>query len=587
MAPDFARSFKLPRSAVRACVAAAIFLFLLHPTARATGAGKSNVPCQGTIISPTDDLVSIINAGKKNQTFCIEGEHRITSFVQVRSGQTLIGTTPNSRISGGAVLSPWQATSTGGVYYYDGPYAAIRTHQQKQINRGGANVCYWVSTYRDDLFFRTSASNDQRIMRVLSLAEVDPKQAITTHGQAITAGEAGRFFFDYSNRRIYVSLPNGQDPNTATVDLALSFNVGDGESLIYGPGQTNVTLQNLFVEKGLNFGVYGGPSWVLKDMTIRFAHNVGLFNIFGSPGHPSTVDDTLLTNNGRTGINSAFTTNIVITNSEMSWNNIANFRATTGAVGNNSCQDYNDAGAFHMYSDIGTSSQPSLTIDKLWSHHNVGDGLWSDGGTQYTRITNSTFNNNERYGYLHEISCQVLFSSNTLFGNGYPIKNTDLPGGGVNVSDSNYATFSSNLIYGNGNNAGMRLTLQTTHMHISMNRCLGGVNDGDTSNTLKYNQVVGNNIFNCSGTAMIGKVWGAGGSLNGRGNSFQSNHYHLPDSSSTWFVDATEAGKYVPQDWISWQQGNHDTQGDMKTGCSYKGGGHVRTSRSRASTGRH
>jgi hypothetical protein len=42
-------------------------------------------------------------------------------------------------------------------------------------------------------------------------------------------------------------------------------------------------------------------------------------------------------------------------------------------------------------------------------------------------------------------------------------------------------------------------------------------------------------------------------------------------------VDATEAGKYVPQDWISWQQGNHDSQGDMKTGCSYKGGGQLGT----------
>src|SRR5208282_1346706 len=172
--------------------------------------------CQGTVISPSDDIVSIINAGKDGQTFCIEGEHRITSTIHVKSGQSLIGTTTDSRISGAVVLSSWQPTSTQGVYYYDGAYANTQPHQQMQFS-AGFNVCYWVTTYLDDLFFRTGANNDQRIMRVLSQTEVDPTQQVTTPEQAVTAGEAGRFFFDYTNHIIYVSLPNNQDPNTVTV----------------------------------------------------------------------------------------------------------------------------------------------------------------------------------------------------------------------------------------------------------------------------------------------------------------------------------------------------------------------------------
>jgi len=101
-----------------------------NPAPTTTGAGKSGIPCQGTIISPTDDIVSIINNGTPGQTFCIEGEHRITSTIYVKSGQSLIGTTTNSRISGAVVLSPWQPTSTQGVYYYDGPYANTQPHQQ-------------------------------------------------------------------------------------------------------------------------------------------------------------------------------------------------------------------------------------------------------------------------------------------------------------------------------------------------------------------------------------------------------------------------------------------------------------------------
>ena len=544
-----------------------IFICMVLPAAFATGAGKSNIACQGTVISPSDDIVSIINRGQPNQTFCIEGEHRITSSIQLRSGQSLIGTTTNSRISGAVVLGPWQATSTQGVYYYDGPYARTQAHQQDQFFNEGPNVCYWVTTYADDLFFRTNASNDQRIMRVLSETEVDPTQSVTTQGQAITGGEAGRFFFDYVNQRIYVSLPNNQDPNTVTVDLSVSLGNQKSNTLLYGPGQNNVTLQNLFIEKGMNYGLHGGNGWTLKDMTIRFMHNVGLYSLFGSPDQPVTIDDTLFTNNGRTALNAAFTSYVTITNSEMSWNNIANFRATTGHTGSGVCLDYNDAGAFHIYDDVGTQSQPAVSINNLWSHDNIGDGLWSDGGTQYIQITNSTFNGNERFGYVHEISCQVLFSGNTIYSNGYPLKNWDIRGGGVDVSDSNYGKFSSNLLYDNDATFAFHLSLQTSHRGMTANKCLGARNSSDTSHTLKYNQVLNNSIYACSGKAPIGKVWGPGGTLNSRGNWFQSNSYHLADATSSWFVDGNATGKYVPQDWNTWQQHNHDTQGTLSIGC--------------------
>jgi len=571
MAPDFAdrdRPISSLGASSRECIAVFIFVCLLFPAAFATGAGNSNVPCQGTIISPTDDIVGIINNGSQNQTFCIEGEHRITSPIQVRSGQSLIGTTSNSRISGAVVLSTWQSTSTQGVYYYDGPYASTQPHQQTQFAPGGANVCYWVTTYEDDLFFRTTAVNDQRIMRVLSLKEVDPTQPVITPGQAVTAGEAGRFFFDYANQRIYVSLPNDQDPNTATVDLAVGPG-GFNQALIFGPGQAQVTLQNLFVEKTMNYGVFSGRSWTLKDMTVRFVHNVGAYNISGLPGAPASINDTLFTSNGRTAISAGFTNHISITNSEMSWNNIVNFRATTGNPGSGQCDGYNDAGAFHIYNDVGTPNQPAVTISNLWSHDNIGDGLWSDGGSQYLQITNSVFNNNERYGYLHEISCQIQFNNNTLYSNGYSIKNPDITGGGIDVSDSNYATFTSNLLYDNYGGFAFHLTFQQNHPNMELNKCLGARSDNDTSNALKHNQVLSNGIYTCTGETSIGKVWGPGGSLNSRGNQYQSNHYYLPDSTSDWFSDADSTGDYVPQDWNTWQQGNHDSQGALTVGCTF------------------
>ena len=549
------------------CTAMLIFAFIICPVAFAAGAGKSNVPCQGTVISPSDDIVSIINSGKPNQTFCIEGEHRITSSIQLRSGQSLIGTTSNSRISGAVVLDSWHSTSTQGVYYYDGAYAQIAPHQQEKYFSGGANVCYWVSTYQDDLFFRTNSNDDQRVMRVLSEAEVSPTHKVTTQGQAVTAGEAGRFFFDYTHHRIYLSLPSNQNPNNVTVDLAIDLGNQKSNTLLYGPRQDSVTLQNLTIEKGLNYGLFGGTSWTLKDMTIRFIHNVGLYNIFGSAGHPATIEDTLFTNNGRMGLNAAFTSNVILSDSEMSWNNISNFRQTAYQTGSGKCEGYNDAGTFHVYHDIGTKSQPAVVINKLWSHDNISDGLWSDGGSQNMQVTNSVFNGNERYGYLHEISCQMTFSGNSVHDNGYPLKNPDVTGGGVEVSDSNYNTFSSNLIYRNYPGFAFHLTLQAQHSDMNSNNCLHARNKGDTSNSLRHNKVLGNTIYQCSGDASIGKVWGAGGSLNSRGNQYESNHYHLADSTSNWFADADGADHYSPMDWSAWQHGGHDAKGSLSIGC--------------------
>lgn len=545
-----------------------VFLLAIFPAARGTGAGKSNISCQGTVISASDDIVSIINAGKQNQTFCIEGEHRITAPIELRSGQSLIGTTSNARISGAVVLSDWQPTSTSGVYYYEGSYAAIQPHQENTFSPGSGNVCYWVTTYQDDLFFRTTASNDQRVMRVLSLTEVDPTQPVTTPGQAVTAGEAGRFFFDYPNQRIYLSLPNGLDPNTATVDLALSLTGSTNDALLYGPGQVNVTLQNLFVEKTMNYGLYGGVSWTLKDMTIRFIHNVGFFNMRGSATQPAIFSDTLFTSNGRLAVNITRATNVIIANSEMSWNNIANFQVTDGETGNGECKNYNDAGAFHIYADIGTTAQPSVTITNLSSHHNIGDGLWSDGGSQYTAITNSTLYDNEEFGYKHEISCQVSFEGNTIYGNGVPLKNPAMTGGGISVNDSNSGTFNSNLIYGNSGYAFL-LLFQPTHSNMSINPCLLASNDGDTSNSLENNQISNNTMYSCSGFKSIGKIWTAGGTLNSRGNQYLANNYHLADSISDWFSDTNTNGKGTSQNWSTWQQGNHDTQGTLTPGCTH------------------
>ncbi len=109
------------------------------------------------------------------------------------------------------------------------------------------------------------------------------------------------------------------------------------------------------------------------------------------------------------------------------------------------------------------------------------------------------------------------------------------------------------------------------------NQCLHAHYDTDTSGVIEDNQVVSNAIYECSGEQSIGKAWGPGGSLNSRGNQYQSNQYHVADSTSSWFADADSADQYVSEDWTAWQQGNHDSQGALTVGCTYTSGGQVST----------
>jgi hypothetical protein len=76
-------------------------------------------------------------------------------------------------------------------------------------------------------------------------------------------------------------------------------------------------------------------------------------------------------------------------------------------------------------------------------------------------------------------------------------------------------------------------------------------------------------MYSCSGLKAIGKVWTAGGALNSRGNQYLANNYHLADSISDWFSDTNTNGKGTSQNWSTWQQGNHDTQGTLTVGCTH------------------
>jgi hypothetical protein len=261
----------------------------------------------------------------------------------------------------------------------------------------------------------------------------------------------------------------------------------------------------------------------------------------------------LVTNNGQFALSGGGAWH-VIEDSELSWNNVANYRRTneTGPR----CGDYWGAGAAKFVLSVGTPTDPGLKIVNLESHHNVGDGLWTDIRNQYVLVQRGHFHDNERFGYFHEIGCDIELTANELDHNGAPIKNTDVTGGGVMILDSNNANVHDNRAH---DNSGYGIVLGwQPHNGLRGSPCLVAQSDTDVSNAGRNNVIANNDVYMCSG-----RSGGRGATLLSRNNQFLGNRYHVPDAVGTWWLDQS------PVTWANWQAAGHDLAGSRVTSCTF------------------
>jgi hypothetical protein len=527
------------------------------PPGSNVGAGKISYTCPAgsTIIGPpqngVDNLTPAVAASTAGQTLCIQGEHRIPGPLTPKANQIWVGNGNNVRISGAVQLTSWQSYSPG-VWTYTGPY---RTQMNQLVDYAiGIPSCYTVSTYQDDLFYRTAGkSDDQRIMRVMSLAEL--VGALTTPGQAETSGENQRFFFDYGGTvtgspAIYISF----DPTNYVIDLPVI------QTVIAGQGVTGVTIQNIFLEKAINTVIAAGKSWTLQDTTVRFAHNTGLNSSSGTKTAQAVLNRVRIFSNGQFGLVAGNWT--TIQNSDLSWGNIANYRKQV-TVADSNCAGYFAAGGMKVVHTQGVNAAtPGLTITNTISHHNIGHGGWDDVGSQYITVQGSHFYTNEGAGYSHEIGCDINFTGNEVDHNGNSLKNPSPGQAALVVNDSNNGTFSGNTFHDNTNGA-VNLFFQATHAAMQSNPCLGAANDGDTSNSMKNNTVQGNSFYVCSTNASVGYTDSDLSKASSRNNVFLLNTYHMGSNTGAFWTNP------FAETWSQWQADGEDLQGTLTVGCAY------------------
>jgi len=98
-----------------------------------------------------------------------------------------------------------------------------------------------------------------------------------------------------------------------------------------------------------------------------------------------------------------------------------------------------------------------VTVTNSRVHDNACKGLWTDGGTHDSVITNNQIYNNWTEGIFIEISSGATITGNTVYGNGFRTNPGSgngcawLWGGGITIASSDHTEIAHNNVYGNCN----------------------------------------------------------------------------------------------------------------------------------------
>ncbi len=292
-------------------------------------------------------------------------------------------------------------------------------------------------------------------------------------------------------------------------------------------GQHDVLVSGFVITRFANVmgtsqvaAVMAGDNWTLTGNEIADNAQIGL-----SLGNGAVVRGNFIHHNGRYGFSGGPSTNILIENNEVSFNNTAQY-----PIGN--------AGG----SKIHQSSYVTFRANNV--HDNYGNGLHADTDNINITYENNTVTNNWGVGIFHENSSTAVIRNNTLSGNDKRIAGQSLfNGADLYLNDSK-----NTEIYGNTITAGVHGI---------------GLYDNDRGSG-KYglyeirNVNVHDNTVTLPAGGMSGMVGGRSTvAYTSAGNKFVHNTYYVTSTAAgSWQWNATKT-------WSQWRSTGNDATGSL------------------------
>jgi parallel beta-helix repeat protein len=299
---------------------------------------------------------------------------------------------------------------------------------------------------------------------------------------------------------------------------------GDGwASHAFGSDASNVTVSGIEVTNYDNPPQQGAINGVGSGWTIEYndVHDNATAGV-RVEGNGPVVRNNRIHHNRQLGIAATYTTNGLIENNEIGYNN---YNA-----------DYQwgwEAGGSKFWSNTG------LVIRGNYVHDNHGPGLWSDTNNYNTLYEGNTVADNYSAGIFHEVSYDAVIKNNTVTGNGFGHA-AWVWGAGIILSSSLNVEVYGNHVEGNYN--GITAAQQSRPDY------------GEHGPYVVQNIYVHDNTVVNSGITGIAtdtgdqSIWSAN-------NRFRSNHY---------VGDVRWAWRGSTQSWSGWQGNGQDLDGSYQ-----------------------
>lgn len=346
--------------------------YFISPTGSDSNPGTQDKPFasiqKGLTLAKPGDSVSLLTGVYRDQSasFVRSGTAAAPITLQAAPGAAVT-------IKGSDVLSGWTRQGTSDVYVH-------------------SNFNHYFGSWNANASDARGRARNQLFIDGAYVQEVSSQSAL----------RPGTFYLDKASKNVYVQTADRANPSKKTVEASVTS----------GPLLATNGFDNLVV-RGLNFAhnanlpqdnatvqVRGGSDNVLIDrVSVQYAAGAGI----SVGGNNNVIQNSRFNYNGQQGIHSANTNNLLVKNSETSYNNtLAGKQFDPGweAGGNKFVRSKN------------------AVVDGLVSHHNIGSGIWFDINNQNATIRNSISHHNGK-GIHYEISHTGKIYNNLVYKNQY------------------------------------------------------------------------------------------------------------------------------------------------------------------------
>lgn len=277
--------------------------------------------------------------------------------------------------------------------------------------------------------------------------------------------EAGTFYIDREKKQIHLWLANDDDPNQCRVEVT------DRAVLLDAPKVSHLQVKGLNFEHCANgmqqaaVNFRGGTHNLIEDCKVQHTAMVGL----SVAGDDHVVRRCVMNHNGQQGFSSPGSENVLIEDSETSFNNLIPWKRVNVGF---------QAGGFKV------AIAHKLKFLRHTSIGNHGPGLWFDISNDEMEVANCHVADNLAFGgVMNEISYSIHIHDSVLINN---------KGGGVLIAEAPGALVERNIMIGNDDGVNFRdMPRSTAKVSIIDGRSI----KGEKVAIWNHDEVVRNNVF--------------------------------------------------------------------------------------------